>query len=134
MDERLIHSKSHALHNETKFRHAYVCEVIGYVRSSMIHISLNKKGRPGCNIESPRCSAKSPIAQDKFQPNPGLISCAGVTGRWGLLSNAMVYVVHHKPHPLQREEGSGHAAKGVAGVVCTEVKGRGSRTWFNFTN
>ena len=101
MDERLIHSKSHALHNETKFRHYYVCEVIGYVRSWMIHISLNKKGRPGCNIESPRCSAKSSIAQDKFQPNPGLISCAGVTRRWGLLSNVMVLSI--VSHTLCRE-------------------------------
>ena len=31
---------------------------------------------------------KSPTAQDGFWPIPGLISCAGVTGRWGLLSGA----------------------------------------------
>ena len=40
-----------------------------------------KKGRP-------RSYAKSPTVQDAFQPIPGLISCAGVTGRWGLLSHA----------------------------------------------
>ena len=39
------------------------------------HISLTKR---------PRCYAKSPTAQDVFQPIPGLISCAGVTVRWGL--------------------------------------------------
>ena len=33
----------------------------------------------------PRCYAKSPTVQDAFRPIPGLISCAGVTGRWGLL-------------------------------------------------
>ena len=31
---------------------------------------------------------KSPTAQGAFQPIPDLISCAGVTGRWGLLSHA----------------------------------------------
>ena len=44
------------------------------------HISLNKS--------RPRCYVKSPIAQDVFRPIPGLISCAGVTGRWRLLSHA----------------------------------------------
>ena len=33
-------------------------------------------------------SVKSPTAQDAFRPIPGLISCAGVTRRWGLLSHA----------------------------------------------
>ena len=32
----------------------------------------------------PRCYAKSPTAQDVFRPIPSLISCAGVTGGWGL--------------------------------------------------
>ena len=32
--------------------------------------------------------ARSSTVQDMFQPIPGLISCAGVTGRWGLLSHA----------------------------------------------
>ena len=35
----------------------------------------------------PKCYAKSPTVQDVFQPIPGVISCAGVTGRWGLLSH-----------------------------------------------
>ena len=43
---------------------------------------------PHCSKEQPRCYAKSPTVQDAFQPIPGLISCAGVTGRWGLLSHA----------------------------------------------
>ena len=30
----------------------------------------------------------SPTAQDAFRPIPGLIRCAGVTGRWGLLCHA----------------------------------------------
>ena len=47
---------------------------------SMNHISL-KKYRP-------RCYVKSPTAQDAFRPIPGLISCAGVTGRWELLYHA----------------------------------------------
>ena len=42
---------------------------------------LPKKNRP-------RCCVKSHTAQDTFRPIPGLISCAGVTGRWGLLSRA----------------------------------------------
>ena len=41
------------------------------------HISLNKN--------RPRCYAKSPTVQDMFLPILGLISCAGVTGKWGLL-------------------------------------------------
>ena len=37
--------------------------------------------------------------QDAFQPIPGLINCAGVTGRWGLLSYAQndrskVYMIY----------------------------------------
>ena len=48
---------------------------------SMNHISLNNKGRP-------RFYTKSPTGQDIFWTIPGLISCAGVTGRWGLLSHA----------------------------------------------
>ena len=47
---------------------------------SMNHISL-KKNRP-------RCYAKSPTAQDTFRPIPGLISCTGLTGKWGLVSYA----------------------------------------------
>ena len=30
-------------------------------------------------------------------------------------------VAHHEPHPLQREEGSGHAAKGVASIVLASI-------------
>ena len=45
------------------------------------HTSL--KNRP-----MTRCYAKSPTAQDAIWPIPGLISCTGVTGRWGLLSCA----------------------------------------------
>ena len=48
---------------------------------SMNHISLNKK-------DWLTCYAKSPTAQDAFEPIPGLISYTGVTGRWGLLSHA----------------------------------------------
>ena len=40
----------------------------------------NRSSCSGFEKNSPRCYAKSPI--------PGLISCAGVTGRWGLLSHA----------------------------------------------
>ena len=42
---------------------------------------LSKKNRP-------RCYLKSPTVQDVVRPIPGLINCAGVTGRWGLLSRA----------------------------------------------
>ena len=45
----------------------------------MNHISLKNRAR---------CYVKSPTAQDVFRPVPGLISCAGGTGRWGLLSHA----------------------------------------------
>ena len=43
--------------------------------------NLLKENRPGFYL-------KSPTAQDVFLPIPGLISCTGVTGRWGLLSHA----------------------------------------------
>ena len=33
---------------------------------------------------------KSPTTQDAFWPIPGLISCAGVAGSWGLLSHAHI--------------------------------------------
>ena len=36
----------------------------------------------------PRCYANPPAVLDVFRPLPGLISYAGVTGRWGLLSHA----------------------------------------------
>ena len=35
-----------------------------------------------------RCYVKSPTVQDVFWPVPGLISCAGAIGRWGLLSHS----------------------------------------------
>ena len=35
-----------------------------------------------------RCYIKSTTAQNWFWPIPGLTSCAGVTGRWGLQSHA----------------------------------------------
>ena len=35
-----------------------------------------------------RWYARSPTAQDMFRPIPGLISCTGVSGRWGLLYHA----------------------------------------------
>ena len=38
--------------------------------------------------DRPRCYVKSPTVQNTFQSIPGLISCAGVTGRWGLLAHA----------------------------------------------
>ena len=47
----------------------------------MNHISLKNRNRPWCYV-------KLPTVQDAFRPIPGLISCAGVTGRWGLLSHA----------------------------------------------
>ena len=49
----------------------------GMHEQSMNHIFL-KKNRP-------RCYIKSPTAQEAFRPIPGLISCTGVTGRWGLI-------------------------------------------------
>ena len=39
-------------------------------------------------IGRPRCYVKSPTMQYTFQSIPGLISCVGVTKRWGLLSHA----------------------------------------------
>ena len=36
----------------------------------------------------PRCYANPPAVLDVFRPLPGLISYAGVTRRWGLLSHA----------------------------------------------
>ena len=43
---------------------------------------------PHLSQKKPWRSAKSSTVQDTLQPIPGLISCAGVTGRWGLLSHA----------------------------------------------
>ena len=45
----------------------------------------------------PRCYVKSPTAQDVFQPIPGFISCAEVTGRWGLLCQHWHQVTAHRP-------------------------------------
>ena len=42
------------------------------------HQTINKVHHP--KTRGPRCYAKSQIAQDKFQPIPGLISCIGVNG------------------------------------------------------
>ena len=46
---------------------------------SVNHISLKNR---------PRCYVKSPTVQDTFRSIPGLISCTGVTRKWGLLSHA----------------------------------------------
>ena len=43
---------------------------------------------PHCPKERPRCYVRSLTLQDAFQPISDLISCAGVTRRWGLLSHA----------------------------------------------
>ena len=42
--------------------------------------------------QSDRPSKVTHYVQDTFQPIPGLISCAGVTGSWGLLSHAQTAV------------------------------------------
>ena len=58
---------------------------------SVNHISLKNR---------PWCYTKSPTAQDAFRPIPGLISCTGVTRRWGLLSraqNAVRWLHAHLP-------------------------------------
>ena len=53
---------------------------------SMNHISLNKKGKP-------RWYAKSPTVQNVFQPIPGLINCAVVTGRWVMHMHSIPYLL-----------------------------------------
>ena len=50
---------------------------------SMNHISL-KERYAYIDVQ------KSPTTQDAFWPIPGLISCAGVAGSWGLLSHAHI--------------------------------------------
>ena len=50
-------------------------------RRMCIHEQFSLKNRP-------RFCTTSPTAQDTFRPIPDLISCSGVTGRWGLLSLA----------------------------------------------
>ena len=57
---------------------------------SMNHSSVKKKE------SRPRCYVKSPTAQDVFLAIPVLISCAGVTRRWGLLSHAHAAVIRLK--------------------------------------
>ena len=56
------------------------------------HIFISSWDEQSTNHSSlktrPRCYAKSPTGQDAFQAIPGLISCAGVTRRWGVLSHA----------------------------------------------
>ena len=56
-----------------------------------IHVCMRKHEQPTNQISlknRPRCYTKSPTAQDVFRPLPRLISYAGVTRRWGLLSHA----------------------------------------------
>ena len=67
--------------------------VVNIHEQSMNHISLNTKGRP-------RCYVKSPTVQDAFWPIPDVISYAGVTGSWGLLSHAQNVVSW--PYPYSR--------------------------------
>ena len=55
-----------------------LCSTMTCVNSQQTTSRLPEKGRP-------RCYAKSPTAQDMFQLIPGLISCTGVSGRWGVL-------------------------------------------------
>ena len=40
------------------------------------------------NLRRPRCYARSPTAKDTFQLIPSVVSCDGVTRKWGLLSYA----------------------------------------------
>ena len=49
-------------------------------------LTINEPHLPTKN--SPRCCVKQTTVQDTFRPIPGIISCAGVTGRWGLLTHA----------------------------------------------
>ena len=58
--------------------HIHTCTQNMYEQSTN-HTSIQNR---------PRRYAKSPTVQDVFQPIPGLISSAGVTGRWGLPSHA----------------------------------------------
>ena len=48
-------------------------------------------------LNRPRCYAKSPTAQDAFQPIPGLISCAGVTG------NGDCHIMHKMQSEVSRD-------------------------------
>ena len=45
----------------------------------------------------PESYLNSSAAQDAFQPIPGFINCAGVTGRWGLLCQHWCQVMAHRP-------------------------------------
>ena len=45
-------------------------------------------------LPRPRCCVKSPTAQDVFQPIPGLVSYAGVTG------GGECYLLHNDPDYL----------------------------------
>ena len=63
-----------SLENETKQFFSPIRHLLH--EQSTNHISL--KSRPGCNTESP-------TVQDAFRPLQSLISCTGVTRRWGLL-------------------------------------------------
>ena len=58
-----------------------------YISNQQFHILVLSSPDPKKN-NIPRCHVKSPTAHDMFWPIPGLISCAGVTRRWGLPSYA----------------------------------------------
>ena len=61
-------------------------------KPTYIHYTVKPSHLTEPHFSRPRCYAKSPTVHDTFGPIPGLISCAGVTGRWGLLSHTVPYV------------------------------------------
>ena len=62
--------------------------IIAGRKNRYIYVHMNNQWTTLFKENRPRCYAKSPTAQDVFQPIPGFSSCAGVTERWGLLSHA----------------------------------------------
>ena len=64
----------------------------GIKASTYQHKHNNNHNALGCERPSGLDVKQSPNAQDVFQPIPGLISCAGVTGSVG--------IVHVPPYPI----------------------------------
>ena len=65
--DRSIHPVSPAYISQSIHNYVYICR------------NNQRTTSPGLDV-----TQSHPTAQDVFQPIPGLISCTGVTGRWGL--------------------------------------------------
>ena len=69
-----------------------------------------------------RCHAKSTTVQNMFQPIPGLINCAVVTGRWAMHMDNILYLLSKTTNEqYEGTETPGHAMTGKGTPLKTSV-------------